>query len=212
MDEPAPHARPARSPGAWERARVRLAPRLLAEASPAARDRFEHEWAPVEALRSHLRLLPAAVWDYLLGGAGGYALITPGPSQYVPGESVVRGRALRNVAMVSIDDLAAVPDSARPLHVIGHLIDHYLGCAGRPGGAWLSAGGGVTARWQEAGARLARLYVLGYAVDEVAAANVQDYLAQSLAVYCHDHRRLNVADPQIEKWLRTTLFDEHFWQ
>jgi hypothetical protein len=163
----------------------------------------------MEALLGHLRLLPGALWPYLLSRSGGWVLVSPGDSHYLPGETAIRGHTVQNVAYVSVEDLAA--DNERPLHVVGHLIDHYLGCGGEAGRPWLSSGGGVTPRWREAGARLPGLYALGYAADEVAASSVEDYFAQSLALYCRDRRRLNVADPQIEKWLRTTLFDERFF-
>ena len=65
--------------------------------------------------------------------------------------------------------------------------------------------------WKEAGARLPGLFALGYGVDEVAQSSIREYFAQSLAFYCQDRRRLNVADPQIHKWFRSTLWDEAFW-
>lgn len=67
-------------------------------------------------------------------------------------------------------------------------------------------------RWREAGRRLEHLFALGYAVDSVAQASVRDYFAQSLALYCRDRQRLNIADPQIDKWFRSTLWDEAFWR
>jgi hypothetical protein len=66
--------------------------------------------------------------------------------------------------------------------------------------------------WQLAGERLPRLFSLGYAVDNVAESSVQDYFAQSLALYCRERQHLNTADPQIYKWLRTTLWDKGFWR
>ncbi len=65
--------------------------------------------------------------------------------------------------------------------------------------------------WGEEGTRLTRLFALGYGVDEIARANVRDYFAQSLALYCRERQRLNVADPQIVKWFRTTLWQVGFW-
>jgi hypothetical protein len=114
------------------------------------------------------------------------------------------------VAFLSVEDLAL--DNERPIHVLGHLIDHYLGCDGDVQGLWLSDGGGISARWREAGRRLTDLFALGYAVDPVAQASVRDYFAQSLALYCRDRQHLNVADPQIYKWLRNTLWAEAFWR
>jgi hypothetical protein len=117
---------------------------------------------------------------------------------------------VRNVAFVSVEDLAL--DNERPLHVIGHLIDHHLGCGGKPDAPWLTGGGGLSPDVKAAGARLAGLFALGYAVDEVASSNVRDYFAQSLALYCRDRQRLNTGDPQIYKWFRSTLWDQAFWQ
>jgi hypothetical protein len=111
---------------------------------------------------------------------------------------------------VSVEDLAGGND--RALHVLGHLVDHQLGCGGDAGGPWLSDAGGTTPVWQEAGARLPPIFTLGYAADEVACSNPRDYFAQSLALYCKDRRALEVADPQITKWLRSTLWSESFWR
>jgi hypothetical protein len=69
----------------------------------------------------------------------------------------------------------------------------------------------VLVRWREAGARLQRLFALGYGVDKVTRSNIRDYFAQSLALYCLDRQRLNVADPQICKWFRSTLWNQAFW-
>jgi hypothetical protein len=195
---------------AWLQARARLQSDLLRHAPPWVQGVFEHAWAPMQALARQIRCLPTGLWKYLLGCPGGFVVISAEESRYVPGPVTVRHRRVQNVAFVSIADLA--DKNERPLHATGHLIDHHLGCGGQAEGAWLSEGGGVTARWQEAGARLQRLFALGYAVDEIAQSDVQNYFAQSLALYCHDRQRLNVADPQIYKWLRSTLWSEAFWQ
>lgn len=185
-------------------------PGLLLRSPSWVGDLFEHAWAPMQALGRQVRLLPPALADYLLRCSGGFAIISVGESHYVPGPVEFRGRQMQNVAFVSVTDLAG--DNERPLHVIGHLADHYLGCGGELNGRWLSEGGGVTLVWQRAGERLSRLFALAYGVDEIARSDLRDYFAQSLALYCRDRRRLNVADPQIEKWLRSTLWNETFWQ
>ena len=194
---------------AWLRARARPAPNLLSQAPPWIRGVFDHSWAPVKALARQLDCLPRALWDYLLDCEGGYVWLYDGASTYTPGLATLRHQAVQNVAYISIEDLAS--ENERPLHVVAHLADHYLGCGGSAEGAWLSDGGGVAPRWREAGIRLARLFQLGYGLDETAQANVRDYFAQSLALYCRDRQRLNVADPQIDKWFRSTLWDEAFW-
>jgi len=162
------------------------------------------------AMANHLRQLPSGLWDHLLSRDRGFVFIRTQESAYVPGPATIRHQPVYNVAHVSVEDLAN--DNERPLHVLGHLIDHHLGCGGDPHGTWLSSGGGVTPRWREAGQRLPRLYALGYAVDDIAQASVEDYFAQSLALYCRDRQRLNVADPQIDKWFSSTLWDAAFWR
>lgn len=194
----------------WLHARVRLEPDLLSHAPPWIRGVFDHAWAPMTAMAGHLQPLPPGLWDHLLGWERGFVFITTQASAYRPGPATLRHQPVINVAYVSVEDLAL--DNEQPVHVLGHLIDHHLGCGGDPDGLWLSEGGGVTARWQEAGQRLPHLYALGYAIDDMAAANVRDYFAQSLALYCRDRPRLNVADPQIDRWFRSTLWDEAFWR
>lgn len=185
-------------------------PNLLTQAPPWVRGVFDHTWAPMRALGRQASCLPPALWNQLLDHASGFVAICNQESRYVPGPATLRYQQVSNVAYVSVEDLA--DENERPLHVIGHLIDHHLGCAGEPDGPWLSDGGGMTPVWQEAGTRLPRLFALQYGVDEIAHANVRDYFAQSLAIYCRDRQHLNVADPQIYRWFRGTLWDEAFWQ
>jgi hypothetical protein len=164
----------------------------------------------MRALGKQVSCLPAALCEYLLGFDTGYIAIHSAASRYTPGPAVVRQRRVQNVAFVSVEDLAM--DNERPMHVIGHLIDHHLGCGGELETAWLTGGGGQSPQLKAAGARLPGLFALGYAVDSVAAYDARDYFAQSLAFYCRDRQRLNVSDPQIHKWFRSTLWDDRFWQ
>jgi len=194
----------------WIHARARLMPDLLVKAPAWVRARFDHAWAPMQTLSRQLGSLPSELWPFLLNQHGGFAVITTEESRYVPGPATIRQRAVQNVAYISVEDLAR--QNERLLHVLGHLIDHHLGCGGELDRRWLSAPGGFTDRWQEAGARLEKLFSLGYGVDEVAQASIRDYFAQSLALYCTDRQRLNAADPQIDKWFRSTLWNKTFWQ
>ena len=56
------------------------------------------------------------------------------------------------------------------------------------------------------------LFPLGYGFDKAACREAQSYFARSVALYLHDRRALNVADPQIERLLRTTVFSGAFWR
>jgi hypothetical protein len=201
---------PGRRAQAWLLARGRSVPDVLSQAPSWVRDSFDQAWAATKAMARQLRCLPPDLWGYLLRTDGGFVAICTGDSHYAPGAVTLRNELLRNVAFVAVEDLAL--DNDRPLHVMGHLIDHYLGCGGEYGGQWLSGGGGVSALWQEAGQRLSGLFALGYGVDEIAQSNVRDYFAQSLALYCRDRERLNIADPRIDKWLRSTLWSPDFWR
>lgn len=194
---------------AWLQARARLMPDLLPQSPPWVRSAFAHSWAPMRALSRQLECLPPHLWSQLQRWESGYVVLCTTDSRYVPGPASIRRQRLSNVAFVSIEDLAVANE--RTIHTLGHLVDHHLGCGGEPEGLWLSEGGGVSPRWQRAGQRLADLYTLGYAVDPVAQANVRDYFAQSLAIYCLDRQRLNVADPAIDKWFCSTLWVEGFW-
>jgi hypothetical protein len=162
------------------------------------------------ALAQQLGHLPDSLWDFMLEFPCGFVAISTEASRYVPGTSAIERRQLQNVAFVSVQDLAT--ENERPLHVIGHLVDHHMGCGGEPEGLWLSEGGGVTPLWREAGGRLHSLFALGYGVDEVSLSGPADYFAQSLTWYCRDRHRLNVADPLIHKWFRSTLWNEAFWR
>ena len=205
-----PDNRPDQQAKAWLRARVRLMPGLLSRSPPWVRSTFDHTWAPMEAMARQIHCLPAGLWDYLLHLDGGWVAIRSGESEYMPGPATLKQQTVHNVAYVSVADLAQ--DNERPLHVIGHLIDHHLGCGGEAEGRWLSQGGGLVPDWQRAGERLPRLFKLGYAVDDAAGSSVQDYFAQSLALYCRRRQHLNTTDPQIYRWLRSTLWDMGFWK
>lgn len=203
-------AQPGNPSQAWLHARARLAPNLLSQSPPWVHRVYEHAWAPMQALNQQIDCLPPALWRFLLQFPGGFAVIVIGKSRYAPGPQIVAHQPRQNVAFVSIEDLAR--ESERPLHVLGRLIDHHLGCGGKLDGTWLSEGGGTTDAWRDAGARIAGIYDLGYALDDIARSNIRAYFAQSLAIYCKDEQRLNVADPQIHKWFRNTLWSEAFWR
>lgn len=197
-------------PQDWLQTKARLMPNLLPQSPPWVRGVFEHAWAPMRTLAEAIRPLPAELWTFLLDCEGGLVAVCPDESRYVPGPAAIGRLTVHNVAFISVQDLAQ--DNEQPLHILGHLVDHYLGCGGEAEGAWLSEGGGLLPRWQEAGQRLPDLFALGYGVDEVAQSSVQDYFARSLAWYCRDRKHLNVADPQIDKWFHSTLWDTAFWQ
>ncbi len=65
--------------------------------------------------------------------------------------------------------------------------------------------------WAEVGRRLQRQFSLGYAPAE-AASSPHAYFAWGLRAFLADPAALGVVDPGLERLLRASLFDSHFWQ
>lgn len=189
--------------------RIHVAPRAL-ELSPGAQKRFMHMWAPLDDLVAKLRALPTGLVRFWLDQPGGHVVITHQSSRYEPGEQSLKRHVLRNVAYVEAAALAQ--DSLEALVPIGHLLDHLLGSSGAAEGLWLSEGGGANPALREVGARIIELFPLGYGFDEAACLDVHAYFARSLALCLQDRRALNIADPLMEKLLRTALLSQSFWR
>lgn len=190
--------------------RLHVTARAL-ELSPAAvQERFKHIWAPLDDLSRQLTVLPAGLVRFWLAQPGGHVVITHLPSRYEPGIQTLKRQVLHHVAYVRLSDLETATLEA--LVPIGHLLDHLLGSGGAMDEPWLSEGGGVNQRLRQVGQRVQALFPLGYGFDQAACADVRSYFARSLALYLHDRRALNVADPQIERLLQTTLFSDAFWR
>ncbi len=190
--------------------RMHVAPLALDLAPSAAQQSFTSVWAPLEGLADRLRHLPVGLLRFWLMQPGGHVVITHLPSRYEAGEQVLGRHVWRNVAYVAAADLAR--DSLESLVPVGHLMDHLLGAAGAEDGRWLSEGGGVNPALRTVGARVVELFSLGHGFDETARSEAHSYFARSFALYLHERRALNIADPLLERCLRTTLFWAPFWR
>ena len=188
--------------------KIHLTPRLLERSSRRIAVQFDSVWAPVEEVARHLRLLPIALVQFLNHVPRGHIVLTAGASSYELITQSLRGRELEAVALVSLTDLVEEPLCA--LQMVGHLLDHLLGCQGAPQGGWLADGHGLSRSWMEIGKQIPALFELGYAIDETAALSPRQYFARAVAWYIQDRHRLNVADPLIERLLRQTVFNESF--
>jgi hypothetical protein len=188
--------------------KLHIEPEALRLSPANIQRRYEHNWAPIAELAGRLRPWPEGLLRYVLRHQRGHILLTHRPSSYQEG-GVAFGRGeLSGVAHISLGDMGGL----RYNHVLGHLLDDLLGRGDEPKGSWLSEGGGTHERLAEVGQRIQRLWPLGHGVDEVAQEGPRDYFAQSWAIYWHDSRRLNAADPLIFKLLRGTLVSPGFWK
>jgi hypothetical protein len=190
--------------------RIHIAPRALELSTARAQRHFEHIWAPLAHFASRLQPFPAGLLRFWLGQPGGHVVITHLPSRYHPGEEMLKRQRLRNVAYVRLSDLVEHPLEA--LVPLGHLLDDLLGSKGEGHDRRCSEGGGANEALREVGVRVMKLFPLGYGFDAAACRDVRTYFARSLALYLHDRRSLNAADPQIERLLSTTLLSDGFWR
>lgn len=178
--------------------------------SPAAvRAHFAHIWAPAERITQELERFPAGWLATWLDLGIGHLVFTYQLSRYQPGIVSWQGRTLRDVAFLSLADVARDPLEA--LLPVFHLWDHLLGCGAAEEGLWLAEGGGLTPALREVGAQFVRANALGYGHAALAVDNARDYFAHTLLLYLRDPRRLNVLDPVIYKLYRATLMSEAFW-
>ncbi len=190
--------------------RIHVAPRALELSTSMAQRRFKYIWSPLDIALAKLQPLPTGLVRFWLQQPGGHVVITHLSSRYEPGDGLLKRHSLHNVAYVGLSDLAQ--DSLEALVPIGHLLDHLLGNGGALDGQWLSEGGGVDWGLRQLGARVAQLFPLSHGFDEAACNSVRSYFARSFALYVHDRRALNIADPLMEKLLRTQLLAAAFWK
>lgn len=159
-------------------------------------------------LLAPLERAPLALLHFWLQHPRGHAVIDPVHHGYTAGLQPVGRRAYDGVAWVSARRLLAEPGMAEPLAA---LLDHLLGSDGRQEGPRLSDGAGRNAAWVEVGQRLQRQFGLGYAPPGAAAAPDR-YFTWGVRAFLSDPAGLSVVDPGLERLLRTTLFDDRFWQ
>jgi hypothetical protein len=197
----------------WERLkvdRVHMAPRAFDLSPSQVQQRYRSAWAPLVDLLGKLRPSPDGLLRFWLCQPGGHVVITHLGSRYEEGERDLKSGPIHNVAYAGLTDLAA--GSLEALVPVGRMLDHLLGSGGATDGPWLSEGGGVSSALEGVGSQIVRLFPLGYGFDALACHDVRSYFSRSLAMYVQDRRALNVADPHVERLLRTTLFSAAFWR
>lgn len=191
------------------RDKMHVEPRALQLAPARIARSYEHIWQPAELLMVELKALPLGLLRLWQQSTRGHLIFTHRPSVYQPGPRSWHETTFEGVCDLSLTDLRE--DKRRALLAVFNLLDHLLGSDASQGGPWLSDGGGVTPALREVGARFTQIYALGYGREELGAETAHDYLAQTLWLYLHDARRLNVLDPLVYKLYHNTLMNERFW-
>lgn len=169
---------------------------------------FTTTWGGGIYLISLLGGLPASLLGWWAAQVAGHILLTDGDVGYVPGDLAVGDLTVRSVSRVPLDLLAQDPLAALALAL--QPLDHLLGCGGDEAGRWLSHGGGITPAWQEIGRQIHQLFGLGYGMTPAAQTDPRAYLAQGIVAILHQGRRLNTADPKLDRLLRGSLLNEGF--
>lgn len=190
------------------REKVHVQPGTLARlpSSQAARLR-----SPLELGRLALTPLgraPLELLEFWRAHSRGHLVINPLRHEYLAGVQPVGRSACDAVAWIAAHRLLAEPGLAEPL---ASLLDHLLGSDGQPDGLRLSDGGGRTPAWADVGQRLRRQFSLGYAPPEAAESPVA-YFTWGLRGYLAAAPDLTIADPGLERLLRSSLFDSQFWR
>ncbi|MGB9722569.1 MAG: hypothetical protein ACP5OO_07635 [Chloroflexia bacterium] len=177
---------------------------------------------PVRALRKALdevlAFLPLALLSHLVAHTAGHVIVVPHVpaglrprrSCYVEGEVYVEGRTFRNPVFLLGADLAG-GWGVGP-HEVAHLLDHLLGSDGRPEGAYLSEGGGVTPFLRELGGELHRLYLNRPPGGYRDGIGPRGYLARSVQAYVVRPEEIRSKDPAMYAFLDEVLLAESFWK
>lgn len=174
----------------------------------AVQARFPSGWSAAIETARLLAQLPEEAIHWWAEQPQGHLLLTAGDDSYAD-SLVVDGVELGGVARLPIGGL--IDESSRALAAALRPLDHLLGCGGRADGRWLSDGGGITPRWQQVGAQIAALFVLGYGATEASRQDPHAYLAEGLALALRDRRQLNAQDPKLERLLSASLLADGFW-
>ena len=218
--------------------KVHVQPGALARSGGNVAERLPSAWHAATAMVRGLRGIPDEALHWWAAQPAGHIVLTARENRYETGSFCVGDRTLGAVSFISLNTLIAAgaadaadrdaperemlpaPEqrerSAADLHPGWARallpLDHLLGCGGDAGGAWLSDGGGVTPRWQRVGRQVAALFPLGHGLSQVGRTDPHLYLAQGLFTLLRNRRRLNWADPKLERLLKASLLHRGFWR
>ncbi len=167
-------------------------------------------WQSARWLVAGLQPMPDAALHWWAAQPAGHLVITADEERYEIDGLALGERTVHAVSLIPLRAILHDPGGALIRALLP--LDHLLGCHGEASGRWLSAGGGVDARWQRVGQAIAQLFRLGYGLSEGACQQPQLYLAEGLVTAIRDPQRLNTADPKLHRLLQSSLLSAPFWR
>lgn len=174
-------------------------PVAFRSAASGVRAQLGSGWRAATLLAERLSLLPAPALRWWAHQERSRILLAGNGPTY----------GLDNICRIPLHWIVSNPREATIWALLP--LDHLLGCGGAPQGQWLSEGGGISPRWQDVGARMYRLFSLGYGGSERAVSCSRFYLAEGLVQYADDRRALHASDPKLARLLNDTLLSPSFW-
>ncbi len=190
--------------------KIHVQPDAYARSDGSVQEQLDTGWQGALLLANLLAKLPEPALRWWARQPAGHILFTANDTKYVAGRLDATGRDLAGVSVLPLALVVRQPRAALVRALLP--LDHLLGCQGAENGPWLSDGGGVSPRWLSIGVQIARLFPLGYGLSPAAQKDPHLYLAEGLAAALTDRRRLNTADPKLERILKTSILSANFWE
>lgn len=182
----------------------------LARSRGDVQERLSSSWQAAIEIAHQLRGLPEDAFLWWAEQPAGHILLTADERGYSRAPLVHAGDTLCGVAFIPLRQILYERQQAAITAILP--LDHLLGCGGEADGRWLSEGNSIHPRWARIGNQIAALFTLGYGLSEAACRDPHHYLAEGLWTSIHDRRRLNLADPKLDRLLRSSLLSSPFWQ
>jgi hypothetical protein len=192
------------------RHKIHVRANALARSRGDVQQRLPSVWQAAVEIATLLRGLPEDAFLWWAEQPTGHILLTADESGYSVDALTHGGDTLRGVALIPLRQILDEPAQAAITALLP--LDHLLGCGGETDRRWLSEGGGVHPRWARIGGQIADLFALGYGLSEESCRDPHLYLAEGLWMAIHDRRRLNTADPKLERLLKSSLLSAPFWR
>jgi hypothetical protein len=192
------------------RHKIHVRPDALAHRRGDVQERLSSSWQAAIEIANQLHGLPEDALLWWAEQPAGHLLLTADESGYSSEPLDHAAGSLRGVALIPLRQILYDQEGAAIRAFLP--LDHLLGCGGDRDGHWLSEGNSLYPRWSRIGGQIADLFALSYGLSEAGCRDPHHYLAEGLWTAIHDRRRLNVADPKLERLLKSSLLSAPFWR